>query len=168
MSMEQMAGLALALIIMAIGMLGSILPGLPSTPIVLLAAVGHRMYFKETGPGTFVLILMLGVMLLSLVMDYFATMYGAKKLGATKRGIIGAALGALIGLFFSLPGLILGPFIGAFAFEMAGGRESREAARAGAGATLGLFAGALGKLACCLAMIGMFVINVFYRTLSGS
>lgn len=163
-----MAGLALALIIMAIGMLGSILPGLPSTPIVLLAAVGHRMYFKETGPGTFVLILMLGVMLLSLVMDYFATMYGAKKLGATKRGIIGAALGALIGLFFSLPGLILGPFIGAFAFEMAGGRESREAARAGAGATLGLFAGALGKLACCLAMIGMFVINVFYRTLSGS
>jgi uncharacterized protein YqgC (DUF456 family) len=168
MSMEQMAGLALALVIMAIGMLGSILPGLPSTPIVLLAAVGHRMYFKETGPGTFVLILMLGVMLLSLAMDYLATMYGAKKLGATKRGIIGAVLGALVGLFFSLPGLILGPFIGAFAFEMAGGRETREAVRAGAGATLGLFAGALGKLACCVAMIGLFVINVLYRSLSGS
>jgi uncharacterized protein len=168
MSMEQMAGLALALVIMAIGMLGSILPGLPSTPVVFGAALLHRLYFKETGPGTFVLVLMLGVMLVSLVMDYFATMYGAKKLGATKRGILGAALGALIGLFFSLPGLILGPFIGAFAFEMAGGRESREAARAGAGATLGLFAGALGKLACCIAMIGMFVINVLYRTLSGS
>jgi len=168
MSMEQMAGLALALVIMAIGMLGSILPGLPSTPIVLLAAVGHRLYFKETGPGTLVLALMLGVMLLSLVMDYLATMYGAKKLGATRRGIIGAVLGALVGLFFSLPGLILGPFIGAFAFEMAGGRETREAARAGAGATLGLFAGALGKLACCFAMIGLFVINVLYRSLSGS
>jgi uncharacterized protein len=166
MSMEEMAGLALALVVMAIGMLGSIMPGLPSTPIVFLAAVGHRLYFKETGPGTLVLCLMLGVMLLSLVMDYLATMYGAKKLGATKRGVFGAMLGALIGLFFNLPGLILGPFIGAFAFEMSGGRDSRESARAGAGATLGLFAGALGKLACCVAMIGIFVVNVIYRSMN--
>lgn len=163
-----MAGLALALVIMAIGMLGSILPGLPSTPIVFLAAVGHRLYFKDTGPGGIVLTLMLGVMLLSMVMDYLATMYGAKKLGATKRGVIGAMIGALVGIFFNLPGLILGPFIGAFAFEMSGGRETREAAKAGAGATLGLFAGAIGKLACCIAMIGMFVVNVLYRSLSAS
>lgn len=165
MSTEQIAGLTLALIVMAIGMVGSILPGLPSTPIVLLGAVGHRLYFRETGPGNLVLVLLVGLTLLSLVMDYLASIYGAKKMGATKRGLIGAAVGGLIGIFFNLPGLILGPFVGAFAFEMAGGREAKESARAGAGATLGLFAGALGKLACCVSMIGLFVVNVLYRSL---
>jgi uncharacterized protein YqgC (DUF456 family) len=166
MSMEQIVGLAVAMIVMLIGLAGSILPGLPSTPIVLLAAVGHRLYFKDTGPGNLVLVLLAGLLLLSLVMDYLATMYGAKKMGATNRGVVGAMLGALIGLFFNLPGLIVGPFIGAFAFELAGGRETRDAAKAGAGATLGLFAGALGKLACCVAMMSLFLVNVLWRSLS--
>ncbi len=166
MSMEQIVGLAVAMIVMLIGLAGSILPGLPSTPIVLLAAVGHRLYFKDTGPGNLVLVLLVGLLLLSLVMDYLATMYGAKKMGATNRGVVGAMLGALIGLFFNLPGLIVGPFIGAFAFELAGGRETRDAAKAGAGATLGLFAGALGKLACCVAMMSLFLMNVLWRSLS--
>lgn len=166
MSVEELTGFVLALLLMGVGMLGSILPGVPSTPIVLIAAIAHRLYFKDTGPSTLVLVLMTGVMLVSLLMDYLSTMYGAQKLGATKRGILGAVVGALIGIFFGLPGVILGPFLGALTFEMSAGRETREAAKAGAGATLGLLAGALGKLACCLAMIGMFVVNVLYRTLS--
>lgn len=164
MSVEQIAGLAIALLIMLIGVAGSILPGLPSTPVILLAAIGHRLYFKETGAGNIVMVLLVLFVLLSLVVDYFATMYGARKMGATKRGMFGAMLGALIGLFFNLPGLVFGPFVGAFALELSGGREAREAARAGAGATLGLFAGALGKLACCVAMISLFLINVIYRS----
>lgn len=166
MSAEQIVGLALAMIVMFIGLAGSILPGLPSTPIVLAAAIAHRFYFKETGPGNVVMILLVLMVALSLVMDYLATMYGAKKMGATKRGVIGAMVGALVGIFFNLPGLILGPFIGAFAFELSGGRETRDAAKAGAGATLGLFAGALGKLACCVAMMSLFLVNVIYRSMS--
>lgn len=166
MSVEQIVGLALAMIVMFIGLAGSILPGLPSTPIVLAAAIAHRLYFKETGPGNIVMILLVLMVALSLVMDYLATMYGAKKMGATKRGVVGAMVGALVGIFFNLPGLILGPFIGAFAFELSGGRETRDAAKAGAGATLGLFAGALGKLACCVAMMSLFLVNVIWRSMS--
>jgi len=165
MSAEQIVGLALAMIVMFVGLAGSILPGLPSTPIVLAAAIAHRLYFKETGPGNIVMILLVLMVALSLVMDYLATMYGAKKMGATKRGVVGAMVGALVGIFFNLPGLILGPFIGAFAFELSGGRETRDAAKAGAGATLGLFAGALGKLACCVAMMSLFLVNVIYRSM---
>ena len=156
-------GLALALVLMFIGLAGSILPGLPSTPVVLAAAIGHKLYFGPTGPAWWVLVILSLITALSLVMDYLTTVYGAKKLGATWRGAVGAVVGALVGIFFSLPGLLLGPFIGAMVFEMAGGRDAKESSRAGLGATIGLLAGAIGKVACCVAMMGVFTINVIYR-----
>ncbi|HSH94230.1 MAG TPA: DUF456 domain-containing protein, partial [Roseimicrobium sp.] len=92
--------------------------------------------------------------------------FGAKRMGATNRGVIGAMLGVLLGMFFSLPGILLGPFLGAMAFEMAGNRPFNEAARAGVGATLGLLAGAFGKIACCILMIVVFALNVLLRSMS--
>ena len=73
-------------------------------------------------------------------------------------------VGGLIGLFFSLPGIILGPFLGAGLFEMMGGRPWQEATRAGFGAVLGLLLGAVGKIACCIAMMLMFAVSVVLRT----
>jgi uncharacterized protein YqgC (DUF456 family) len=163
---EQIIGLILALLVMCVGVAGSILPGLPSTPVVLLAAIGHKLYFGPTGAAWWVLVVLAAFTALSLVMDYVATVYGAKKLGATWRGAVGAIVGGLIGLFFNLPGILLGPFIGAFVFEWASGREWREASKAGVGATLGLLAGALGKLACCVAMMVLFTVNVIIRSLA--
>lgn len=166
MTAEQIIGLIIALLIMGVGVAGAILPGLPSTPLVLLAAIGHKLYFGDTGTGWLVMTLLACLTLLSLVMDYLATSYGAKKLGATWRGAAGAIVGGLIGLFFNLPGILLGPFIGALTFELLGGRKLKDATKAGAGATLGLFAGALGKLACCGVMILLFTANVIYRSLN--
>lgn len=165
MTTEQVIGLSIALVLMFIGLAGSILPGIPSTPVVMAAAVGHKLYFGPTGPAWWVLLILGLITALSLVMDYLTTVYGAKKLGATWRGAAGAIVGALVGLFFSFPGLLLGPFVGAMVFEMAGGRDAKESSRAGLGATIGLLAGALGKVACCLAMMGVFAANVIYRCL---
>jgi hypothetical protein len=164
MTFEQIIGLSLALFVMFIGLAGSILPGVPSTPLVLAAAVGHRLYFGSASVSNFVLVLLALLTLFSLLVDYLASMFGAKKLGATWRGVLGAVVGALIGLFFTLPGIILGPFLGALIFEMAGGREFNEAARAGTGAVLGLLAGAIGKLACCFAMMALFTFSVVSRS----
>jgi uncharacterized protein len=163
---EQIVGLILALLLMAVGVAGSILPGLPSTPIVLIAAIAHRLYFGLAGAAWWVIAVLAFFTALSLVMDYVASVYGAKRLGATWRGAVGAIVGGIIGLFFSLPGILLGPFVGAALFEMAGGREWRNASKAGVGATLGLLAGALGKLACCVAMMSLFGFNVIYRSLN--
>jgi uncharacterized protein YqgC (DUF456 family) len=162
---EQIIGLALALFLMCFGVAGSVLPGIPSTPLVMLVAIGHRLYFGSAGPSNVALLIMGALMALSLVMDYLASMYGAKKLGATWRGVLGAVVGGLIGIFFNLPGLLLGPFLGALVFEMVGGREWKEAARAGLGAVIGLFVGAIGKLACCVAMMGLFAANVIRNSL---
>jgi uncharacterized protein len=166
MTTEQILGLVFALALMLVGMVGSILPGIPSTPLVFIGALAHKLYFGPSGAAWWV-VAVLGVFtVMSLVVDYAASMYGAKRLGATWRGAVGAIVGGLIGLFFSVPGILLGPFIGASLFEMAGGREWKEATKAGVGATLGLLAGALGKLACCVAMVLLFTANVVYRSWS--
>ena len=90
-------------------------------------------------------------------------MVGAKKLGATWRGIVGAVVGGLVGMFFSLPGIIIGPFLGALVFELIGGYKLKSAAKAGGGAVLGLLAGAVGKFAICVLMMGLFAGNVILR-----
>lgn len=166
MTTEQILGLIFALLMMCLGIAGSVLPGLPSTPLVFIGAMAHKLYFGPTGAAWWV-IAVLGVFtIVSLIVDYAASVYGAKRLGATWRGAVGAVTGGLIGLFFNIPGILLGPFIGAALFEMAGGREWKEAMKAGAGATLGLLAGAVGKLACCVAMMLLFLANVIYRSVA--
>jgi hypothetical protein len=163
-SWEQVIGLALALLVMSVGVLGSVLPGIPSTPLVLAAAVGHRLYFGPASASNWVLGCLVGLLLLSLVMDYLATTLGARRLGATWRGVLGAVLGAVVGLFFSLPGILLGPFVGAALLERLGGRDWKEASRAGLGAVLGLLLGAVGKLACCVAMMTLFAVSVILNS----
>src|SRR5204862_6273698 len=127
MSVEQIIGLALALLVMLCGSAASILPGIPGTPIVLLVAIGHRIYFGPAGANNWVLAILIVLTLLSVLFDYLASMFGAKKLGATWKGILGAMVGGLVGLFFNLPGILFGPFLGALLFEFAGGRQVKPA-----------------------------------------
>ena len=162
---EQIIGLSIALLIMLVGVAGCLIPVLPGTPILLAAAVGHRLYFGDTGPSMLVLIILALFTIISLVFDQLASMVGAKKLGATWKGVTGAVIGGLVGLFFSLPGIILGPFIGATLFELFGDREFRDALKAGVGATLGLLLGAVGKVAISMVMMLMFVWSVVARSL---
>jgi uncharacterized protein len=167
MTTEQTIGLIIALIVMCIGCLGSILPAIPGTPLVLAVAIGHKLYFGAAGANWFVIILLAFMTVTALVLDYLATVVGAKKFGAGKKGMVGAIIGGLVGLFFNLPGILLGPFIGATVFELVGGRELKDASRAGIGATLGLFAGAVGKIICCVAMMTLFTVNVVWRSMNG-
>ncbi len=166
MTAQEIIGLCVSLLVMLVGLIGSIVPVLPGTPVILLAAIIHRLIFGDHGASTLVLICLTLLTLLSFGFDYLASMYGAKKLGATRRGVIGAVVGGIVGLFFSIPGIILGPFVGAVIFEMAGGRHIKPATRAGMGAMLGLLAGAVGKLAICMAMIGVFTLSVIIRSVA--
>ena len=165
MTTEQIIGFSIAILIMLIGVAGCLLPVLPGTPILLVAAVVHRLYFGETGPSTLVLVILTLLTIISLVFDQLASVVGAKRMGATWKGVTGAVIGGLVGLFFNLPGIILGPFIGATLFEMFGDREFRDAFRAGVGATLGLLLGAVGKVAVSMVMLLMFSWSVVTRSI---
>jgi len=161
---EQIVGLSLALLIMLTGLVGNVLPGLPGTPLVLVGAVAHRLYFGTASTSNSVLVVLVLLALAALLLDLLAGMLGAKKFGATWRGAVGAVIGGVVGLFFSLPGIILGPFIGATLFELLGRKEIKHAARAGAGAVIGLLVGVVGKCSISVIMIVLFATNVIYRS----
>jgi len=164
MTAEQIIGLALALLVMFAGFVGALVPGIPGTPLILVAAIGHRLYFGEHSVNWIALTVLVLLALLSIALDYFASVYGAKRFGATWRGAVGAIIGGIVGLFFNLPGIILGPFLGALLFELIGGYKFKDASRAGAGAVLGLFAGVLGKCVVSVVMIGLFTVFVIWRS----
>ncbi len=153
----------LALILMLVGLLGAVLPALPGTPLIFAVAMGHRLIVGVSGAQTWVLVTLGGFAVLALAADFAASYLGAKKLGATRWGMVGAVVGGVVGLFFGPVGILTGPFVGAFLLECVSGREWRESVRAGAGATLGLLVGAVGKLACGMGMILLFAGNILWR-----
>lgn len=170
MDWPQIIGLTIAGLAMLIGVLGCVLPGIPGAPLVFIAALAHRLYFGEAASAsTWVLVVSFLIMLFSVAVDYVASMYGAKKLGASRNGIIGAVVGGIIGfLTFNPFVLLLGPFAGAFIGELISGKDWKASGKAGLGATLGLLGGALGKLACAIAMAGLFAVNVVWKLWSAA
>jgi uncharacterized protein YqgC (DUF456 family) len=149
------------IVLMALGLIGSVIPVLPGTTIIFAAALIHRLVLgADRSLGWSALIVMAALTLLTYAIDAAAGFLGARRFGATKWGVIGAALGGLVGLFFGLFGIFVGPVIGAVAGELIGGKEMTKAGRAGWGTFLGGVAGVIGKLFIGLIMIVIFLMNV--------
>jgi len=148
---------ALAVILILVGIGGVILPALPGLPLVfagmLLAAWAGD--FQQVG---WLPLVVLGLLtLLSVAVDIFATLLGAKRVGASRKALLGAVLGTLAGLFFGPIGLFVGPFVGALLGELWHGRELRKATTVGLGTWLGIVVGTVLKLGLAFAMLGLFV-----------
>lgn len=154
----QLLYYVVAAILVAIGIAGTILPALPGLPLVfggmLLAAWAGG--FELVGVPMLVL---LGVLtLLSLVVDFWATALGAKRVGASGKAVAGAVIGTFVGIFFGPLGLLGGPFAGALAGELLHGRDVGQATRVGFGTWLGVVFGTVLKLALAFTMLGLFLL----------
>jgi uncharacterized protein YqgC (DUF456 family) len=145
-------------ILILVGLAGVILPALPGLPVVfagmLLAAWTDDFQLVPIW-----VIVLLGLLtLLSLAVDVLSTTLGAKRAGASKKAMLGAALGTFAGLFFGIPGLLFGPFVGAVIGELAEGREFHVASKVGFATWVGIAVGTALKLALAFAMVGIFVL----------
>src|SRR5215213_1126591 len=117
--------LALTLILMFVGLLGSVLPGLPGVPLIFLSALLYAILTDFRTVGAAILVVLGIFASIALVADFVAPSYGARRYGASNWGTVGGAVGgiagALIGLLFfgigSLFGLILGTIAGVFLGE---------------------------------------------------
>jgi uncharacterized protein len=151
----------LTIALFAVGLIGTIVPVLPGTTIVLAAAIIHRLIIgEEKSIGWKTIMLLVLLTLVSYVFDFLGSYFGAKFFGATKWGALGAIVGALVGLFFGLIGLFLGPVIGAVIGEVIAGKRVIDAGRAGWGSLLGNVGATLAKLIIALAMIAIFLVRV--------
>lgn len=155
---EQILLFVLAGTLILVGLAGTILPALPGVPLVfagmLLAAWAD--HFRHVGPAA--LVVLGALSLLALAIDFAAGLLGAKRVGASSKAIWGAMIGTLAGLFFGLPGIVLGPFLGAVVGELLVGSHLQRAAHVGIGTWLGLLFGTLAKVALCFTMLGVFAL----------
>jgi uncharacterized protein len=150
----------IAIVLMAIGLIGTLLPVVPGAIIILAAAVLHQiMLGSEKSVGWWNIAALVVLTLLSYALEFAGGYFGAKRFGATKWGAFGATLGAIAGLFFPFPGLIVGPIVGAIAGELVAGKRLISAGRAGWGTLLGNLAGMLGKLTIALVMVSWFLVT---------
>jgi uncharacterized protein YqgC (DUF456 family) len=144
-------------LLVVVGIAGTVMPAIPGVPLVFvgLLVAAWADHFQKVGWFT---LSILGVLtLFSFVLDFFATSLGAKRVGASWLALALSVVGAIVGLFFSIPGLILGPFIGAFAGEYIARRDWRQARRVGFGTWLGMLLAIAGKLALIFTMVGIFM-----------
>lgn len=150
-----------AVVLMGVGLMGTVLPALPGVPILyagmLLAAWAN--HFVRIGAATLILLAVLAT--LAVVLDFVASALGAKRAGAGVAAQWGAALGTLGGFFFGIPGLLLGPFVGALTGQLVSGGGFRHSTRVGVATWVGLLFGTIAKLALSFAMLGIFALAWF-------
>jgi uncharacterized protein YqgC (DUF456 family) len=151
----------LAGVLMLVGLAGTLLSALPGIPLMMIGMLIAAWADDFTRIGWVTLLILAVLMALSFAIELAAAALGARRVGASREAIAGAALGALLGLFMGVAGLILGPFIGAVVGELMARRNTSQAMRAGVGAWLGFVVGTIAKLAVAFTMLGVFLLALF-------
>lgn len=152
---------AVALVLVSAGVAGLVLPFLPGVPLLFLGLLvaAWAEGFTHVGAGTLAVLAFLA--LLAWATDIAAGALGARRFGASPRAVAAAGVGALVGIFFGLPGIVLGPFAGAMLAELWQRRSLVEAGRSGVGTLAGLVLAVAVKLTLAFAMIGLWAVARF-------
>jgi uncharacterized protein YqgC (DUF456 family) len=152
----------LAVVMVIIGLIGVVMPALPGHMLILAGLIVGAWANGFTRVGVWTLVVLGVIALASYGVDFVAVALGAKRLGASTRAMTGAALGTLGGLFFGLPGVIVGPFVGAVIGELTTDRNVMKAGKAGVAAWIGFAIGTAVKVALAFLMIGIFLVALVF------
>ncbi len=152
--------ISLTALFFLVGVIGSVVPLLPGAPLILVGAFLYAWYTDFISITWTTLIWLAVLTTLSYSLEFLASVLGVKKYGGTSWGMAGAFLGAILGIFFGIPGLILGPFLGALFLEMIRTGDLKQSVRSGWGTFIGFLLGTLGKLVIALIMIGVFLLKM--------
>ena len=157
--------LILGLLLVLVGIIGSLLPVLPGVPFSWVGLL--LLYFcPQIAPNYWLLGITLAVAIVITVLDYIIPAKGTKYFGGSKHGIWGTNIGLIIGLFFLPFGFLIGAFLGAFVGELIyNSNEGKRAFRAATGSFLGFLAGTFLKILVSLLFLGVFFVVVWqHRT----
>jgi len=148
-------------ILMLVGIMGSILPVIPSTPISWVGLV--VLYLGPSLAFDWWFIIVTGVVAFAIyVLDYIIPAVGTKRFGGSRAGIWGTTIGLIIGLIAPIPfGILIGPFVGALVGELLfNNTRGPEALRAAIGSFFGFLASTFMKFFATTIYFGIFIYKV--------
>lgn len=149
---------AIAVVLVLLGIAGVALPALPGVPLVFAGLLLSAWADGFERVGWVALVLLGGLTVVSLLVDFVSSALGAKGLGASKLAMAGALLGSLLGLLFLPWGVLVGPFAGALIGEYLHSRRLGLATKVGLATFLGLVIAVALKLGLVMAMLGIFAL----------
>lgn len=153
---------ALSALLIVAGLAGTVLPALPGTAFVLAGIVLGAWIDDFTRVPVWVVGLCTVLAVLAWVLDYVAGLMGARRAGASRQALIGAAVGTVVGLFMGIVGVLFMPLVGAAVGEYLARKDQRQALNVGVATWLGIMAGLLAKVVLACMMIGIFVIALVF------
>lgn len=146
-----------AVVLIVAGVAGTVLPALPG-PALVLAGILLAAWIDDFARVSVWTVMVCGLlMLLAWGADYVSAMLGAKRAGASRLAIAGAAIGTVAGVFTGLVGLLFMPLLGAAIGEYVADRNAARAAHVGIATWVGLLVGTVAKVALTFVMVGLFV-----------
>lgn len=154
--------LALGLIMIVLGFIGTLLPAMPGVPLMfsgMLLIAWMDGFSRISG----ITLAVLGVLaLMAWAIDFFASYATAKRAGASKYALWGILIGAVIGMFAGVAGLLIGPVLGAIMGELLSHRDPQRATTVGLAAGLGFAIALIGKMLLCALMLGIFAYAYYF------
>jgi hypothetical protein len=160
--MESSAGWLASILLIVVGFAGIVIPALPGTLFILAGIFVGAWTDGFVRIGWIALTAVSVLAVVSWLLDYFAAVLGAKRAGASKLALWGAALGSVAGIFMGFVGIFFMPLVGAAIGEMIARKNHHQAMRVGVATWLGMLAGMLGKLVLALMMVGIYAAALWF------
>ncbi|MDO4433909.1 MAG: DUF456 family protein [Alysiella sp.] len=143
----------LALILLLAGAAGTVFPALPGLPL-MFGGVWLLAYTSDYQIIGSLSLWILGlVCVFGMAMDFITSLLGAKYTGASQTALWGTFIGGLVGMFFGIVGLVLGPLLGAAAGEFMNKRSLFNAGKVGIGTFIGFIIGTVAKIGSALVVL---------------
>lgn len=152
----------LAVLMIGVGIAGVVLPALPGV-VLVFGGVVLGAWIDDFARVSVTTVMVLGVLTaIGFAVDYVTTVLYARKAGATKLGMLGAAVGTVLGIFMGFIGVLLMPLIGAAVGEFIAHRDALRAGQVGVATWVGLLVAVVAKLAIVFTMVGIFVVALIF------
>ena len=152
----------IAFVLLILGLLGSIIPGLPGPPLSFIGILLIH-FFTGTQFSTSFLLSWAVIVILVFLLDYFMQVWSVKKFGGGRKAILGTFLGLFMGLLFLPVGLLIGPFCGAFIgalLEVRG--DNNRALKVAIGSFVGFVTGTILKLVISSVLFYYAIYNIYF------
>lgn len=151
-----------AILLVVIGIAGTLLPMLPGVPLVFTGLLLGAWLDDFSKVGVLAISLVGVMALVAMVVDFVASFVTVKRAGASKYALLGAAIGAVAGLFMGILGLIVGTALGATVGELVASKDSSQATAVGLAAGLGFVIALVVKIVLMMGMLAIFAYAYYF------